>query len=362
MIAQIGQNAPLIIAALLLLLLLSPIIVYILSGWVARRDEIVKNFSHDTVAEYFATFFTTELEVSTGNLVKRFQDQYHQRFGRRHFIIPMVVFVGIACVALFLLVTSSAFSWLRDPYDYETELPLIAVAAMGGAYMWVLYDFIDKARRCNLAPADLSWASFRLVVAAPLGLSVTALFKEVAGYAIAFLLGAFPTHTLITFIRRTVASQVGKGMEGYTGYTDEVGQEIRKLQGISKVSAERFGSLGVSTILQLAHSDPVDLTMRSNFSFVYVIDCCSQALAWIYFEDKLEEMRQYGQRGAIEIGTLLDKVNKKDKESVACVEEIAAKIGMKAEALKQVFEEISLDPYSKFLKRVWATVGPTAGK
>ena len=85
-------------------------------------------------------------------------------------------------------------------------------------------------------------------------------------------------------------------------------------------------------------------------------------MAWIYFEDKLEEMRQYGQRGAIEIGTLLDKVNKKDKESVACVEEIAAKIGMKAEALKQVFEEISLDPYSKFLKRVWATVGPTAGK
>ena len=252
MMAQIGQNASLIIAALLLLLPLSPIIVYLLSGWVAKRDEILNIFSDDIVEPYFATFFATELEVSKGNLVKSFQDQYHQRFGRHHFIIPMVVFVGIACVALFLLVTSSAFSWLRGSEDFKTELPLTAVAAIGGAYMWVLYDFIDKVRRRDLAPADLSWASFRLVVATPLGLSVTALFKEAAGYAIAFLLGAFPTHTLITFIRRTVASQVGKGMEGYTGYTDEVGQEIRKLQGISKVSAERFGSLGVSTILQLA--------------------------------------------------------------------------------------------------------------
>ena len=236
------------------------------------------------------------------------------------------------------------------------NLPAIPVAALAGAYMWVLYDLIGRTRRRDLAPADLSWGSFRFVVAAPLGLSVAALFTEEAGVAVAFLLGAFPTRTLITLMQRAAASKVG-----LEGYADESGHEILKLQGISRVSAERFGDEGVSTILQLAYSDPVDLTMRTNFAFSYVIDCCSQALAWIYFEDKMPQLRQYGVRGAMEIGNVLKGVEKKDKQSIATLNEVAAKLDMRTAALMHSFKEIADDPYTKFLADVWMEIGSWEG-
>ena len=52
----------------LLGLLLSPVIIYLLSGWVSRRAEILYSFTDETVWLYFRTFFSAELDASKENL------------------------------------------------------------------------------------------------------------------------------------------------------------------------------------------------------------------------------------------------------------------------------------------------------
>jgi hypothetical protein len=43
-------------------------------------------------------------------------------------------------------------------------------------------------------------------------------------------------------------------------------------------SAPGTGRVGTATT-----SDPIDLTIRTNYDSNYVLDCVSQALMWIYF-------------------------------------------------------------------------------
>jgi hypothetical protein len=45
--------------------------------------------------------------------------------------------------------------------------------------------------------------------------------------------------------------------------------------------------------------------MRSSLSFRFVVDVVSQALAWVYLGEKLDQLRTIGLRGAYEINVFL---------------------------------------------------------
>jgi hypothetical protein len=315
----------------------------------SKSAEIVGFFSENAIRHYFRTFFPQEL--TEPNVLESFRKHYHRRFGRRHFILPAMCLLGIAGFLL-VLVTETLQAWLKPESDTEFTIPAIAVLAIAGAYMWVLFDLITRARCLDLDPADLFWASFRFIVAIPLGFSFSAVLKDDFGLFIAFILGAFPTQTLMTMVRRVGTSRLNLEV-----YAEEAGRELEKLQGINRGTAERFGYEGVRTILQLAYADPVDLTLRSSFSFSYVIDCCSQALAWIYFEDTLEGMRRFGLRGAQEINTLMVEINDPENDgAVETLKLVAAAIGMDPTGLRHTLREIAEDPYTIFLCDVWAEV------
>ena len=117
------------------------------------------------------------------------------------------------------------------------------------------------------------------------------------------MLGAFPTGTLFTIARRLASTQLGVA-------DDPQGQglELEQLQSISKTNAERFYDEGIATIVQLAYTDPIDLTIRTNFDFTYVVDCFSQALLWIYFTDKSKGLAMYSLRGAQEVSSLMNSL------------------------------------------------------
>ena len=136
-----------------------------------------------------------------------------------------------------------------------------------------------------------------------------------------------------------------------TDLVDESGRALEGLQGIGRIQAERFRAERVSTIMQLAYSNPVDLTMRTNFSPSYVIDCCSQALAWLYFEDKLIELRGYGLRGAQEIATLIREFKDGDDMAEECVKTVTDALDLST--LKRVLIQIAEDPYTEFLQGIW---------
>jgi hypothetical protein len=140
--------------------------------------------------------------------------------------------------------------------------------------------------------------------------------------------------------------------------------ELLKLQGIGRSQAEAFSEERINTILQLAYSDPVDLALRTGFSFSYVVDCCSQALLWLSFESDLPKMRRYALRGAQEVcafvnqlceSTGQDPERMKMERALAekTLPKLAAEVGLEVDVLRKTFDEITYDPYTQFLVNVW---------
>lgn len=352
---KIFKNAELIFVVVFFFILISPIIVYLVNGWRTRRDDIVGFFSPDVIRAYFSTFFPSYLAAP--NLSDAFRDHYKRRFGRQHFVLPAIGFGAISLFYLFLI-AETVHSWLKPASDSEFIIPPIAVSAIAGAYMWVLFDFITRARCQDLDPADLFWASFRFSISVPLGLSLSAIFTNNVGMPLAFILGVFPTQTLMTMVRR-----IGTSKLDLPTYADEAGRELEQLQGINRVTAERFGDEGVKAILQLAYTDPVDLTLRTSFDYMYVVDCCSQALAWIYLEGTLGRIRRYGLRGAQEINTYILEIDGQygsdtQTKARAVLNLVAAEVGVHSDGLEHTLREIAEDPYAKFLCNVWMYVAP----
>jgi len=133
--------------------------------------------------------------------------------------------------------------------------------------------------------------------------------------------------------------------------------ELERLQSITTTTAERYSDEGVTTILQLAYADPVAHTIRTSFGFSYVVDCVSQALAWIYFEDDLKKMRKYSLREVQEIANLIDELNDGNRMQKAraklMIEQLATELKVNPQILARTVREVHGDPYTQFLCNVW---------
>jgi hypothetical protein len=366
MVTILSKYGEYILVVLTVGFLFAPVIYYLFCGWVARKREILGNFSENAVKNYFNVFFYTE-SLSQDHL-HVFRKLHDKRFGRCHFLVPGVCLFLVSGFVL-VLVSWTVLFWLREESNHRLVLPPIAVAAVAGAYMWVLQDFIRRSQRRDLTPTDLFWAYFRFLIATPFGFAIAALFKDDSkdgvGLALAFLLGTFPTRQMFVigrwFVTVKLFPHLGK-------IRKETSSELMTLQGIRKVQAERFADEGVESILQLAYSDPIDLTMRTNFSFSYVVDCCSQALAWLYFGQDLTKMWRFGIRGGQEIYSIISEIDNKDtnktrekEQAEKCLEEISKEIGLDRVVVERTMREIAEDPYTLFLCNVWC-VSETNGQ
>jgi hypothetical protein len=412
-----------------LLALLMPLVMYLTSGWVLRRREILTSFTGKAILRYFETFSQTDYETflhvekqlkkeqekkinaESGAKAESLQDEKHSHteqkkkpkptpenvgagqeedeesyspesikkmrdkfesyfstsFGRSKFLLPGLLLMGIT--AFFLIF----FSCLMRPY-FEAligsgTMPLVkwycfgALAGFMGGYMWVLYFFMKRMQERKLSPSDLYWCSSRLILAVPIALAFAALFKgplnNQALYALCFMLGAFPLQSLMTFMRRTASSKLN-----LQDSFDDAVTDLTQLQSLGRNQAEIYNQEGVGTILQLAYSDPVDLTIRTGFSFSYVIDCCSQALAWLSFENNLSVLRKYGLRGAQEITTFVFELseNKDQDQDITMAEKawaektleiVSVELNIDKVSLRGILDSIAYDPYSQFLYDIW---------
>jgi hypothetical protein len=158
----------------------------------------------------------------------------------------------------------------------------------------------------------------------------------------------FPLSTVSTFLRQIANKRLGV----------EIGPakaefQVAQLSGIDAAIADRIEDADVTTIPQLAWCDPIQLTMRTNLSFAFVVDICSQALAWVYLDNKLEKLSPLGLRGAYEIRVLLDDLQSDDQADKKCAEAVlpiaATAIGVEPAGLRYAFEQIAYDPYTEFL-------------
>ncbi len=238
-----------------------------------------------------------------------FETIYERRYGRYRFWVPTILF-ALACgicmfffsetgtAQLLVLCKGKATALGADPLRAcFLVVPPIAAAGIGGAYMWIVADFIFRARRLDFAPADVLNATLRLAMAAALSYALAAMVKDDVGLPLAFAAGAFPLETVRAALRKFATDKLDLGV----GIDDQWSDQIIALDSVDHPTADRLLGADVSTIAQLAYIDPVQLSMRTGLNFDFIVDLVSQALAWVYLDDRLDDLRSAGLRGAMEI-------------------------------------------------------------
>ena len=353
----------------------APILRYLILGWSAKRADIMDSQNEEARRAYFE-MFSRNTEFPDGSHKKRvrtetaadsdrakaekqsgvytaFENLYTKWYGRRLFTTPLVLFIIVSLVLGSIVIPCRVpLLGLLSCCGMSVEPSAKLTAAVAGAYLWVVNDFTSRARRLDFAPSDVHWGVLRFVISIPMANAFASLVTDGLQPFIAFSIGAFPLATLMTMLRRVATDKLG-----FQETKEEADDGIVKLQGINRDILERLANEDITTITQFAYCDPVRLTMRSNLTFNFVTDCMNQALAWVYLEDKMKDIRCFGLKGAVEIKHLLDDMERPDEASstraVAAFATVAETLKQTPETLMNAFREIAQDPFTLYLYEVW---------
>lgn len=332
-----------------------PLIRFLTTGWYAKRRDVLDGLSSDACLAYFERFSCAK-RISPGYERTEIETMYEHWYGRRKFIAPGMLLCCVSSLSVAAVVFSvmETLHYTANPFF---PLPAAAVAALSGAYMWVVDDQISRCRRLDLAPSDLHWATLRLLITVPMAYAFSAVVTEALAPFIAFALGAFPISALTNMLQRT-----SNRVLQIEPKDDEVRDGIVKLQGTDRAIVDRLANEDVRTILQMAYCDPVHITMRSNLSFNFVTDLMSQALVRMYFGASADALAAIGMRGAVEVRQFIAALDdKRDLPAVRQQRELASEIlPSLAEALKQppqgaelALRHVANDPFTHFLYQIW---------
>jgi hypothetical protein len=335
-----------------MLVLLAPLVRYLSLGWKAKRADIMDGLNPDSRVQYFKMFCRKDPAPMPDAANIRMDQLYTRWYGRSLFIAPGMLLILVSSICLFLAL-GSVFRMQELPSGFVIlDVGLEGAAAIAGAYLWVVDDFISRARRLDFSPADLHAGILRLAIAVPLGYSMAAIADDTVGAFVAFAVGAFPLATLMKILRRTAAAKIGYDDPGTPN-----GDEVVKLQGVNTAIAERLAKEDITTITQIAYCDPIKLTMRSNLTFNVVTDLMNQALAWEYLADGMDKIRPIGLRGAVEISHLLADLKSMDPDvktrAGQVLAQVAAVLGQEQPSVLFAFEEIASDPFTSYLNAIW---------
>ncbi len=372
------------------IVVLYPIVRYLSRHWEYRRDSLFSLLeTNGAIVLYYRRFrpaehaskdnkTTAEKDKSTAEIaehmraaeiakyMRAFEKDFDRWYGRKYYAAPLVILCVLTGVSAWWA-SKILRAWAVDASSLES-LRALVLAALGGAFVWIIADEMDRFRRRDFTVSDVYYYAFRLLLAIPFGWALTRVTVTLqVGIPLAFFLGCFPTTTLFTIGRRIASQQLKLGDEAGSGRL-----ELEALQCVGKSNAERFKDEGVTTITGLAYADPIDLTIRTNFDFNYVVDCVSQALMWIYFGKDCAKLFALSLRGAQEVSAVMDwldpdlssGVSDDDAQRLpsvaqrkACAEEtVAAAAGIlniSKDALRMTLYQISRDPYTEFLVNVW---------
>lgn len=336
-----------------------PCVLYLSVAWRRGSHGLFRVFGTDEIKLYYGLFRPSEdisglktdkSELKTEKLKRKFETSFTRIYGRRRYVLALLLLAFVAGIGLWG--TAKTLQSWQEVASGLFRFPPVAVSAFLGALTWVVYDQFSRLRNRDLTFHDVYNGVFRFLIALPFGFALSKWASAGFGISIAFLLGTFPTGTLFKIGRRLAVQQFRLGEDA-----GEAANELEKLQCVSRSSAERFMDEGINTIAELAWSDPVDLTLRTNKEFDYVIDCASQALVWVYFEDKTRDLYKLSLRTAHEVTSLVYSLQStnSDKQTQAneTLREAAKTLGMETNALLNTLRQIEEDPFVQFLVAVW---------
>lgn len=330
-----------LIAALLASLILQPLGNFLLYGWKRKAEEINSSLPPEAKKSYLQIFWDKKVDLACAD--NEFFSLYCTWYGRIRFLVPLAMITLIVVVEALMLGTELLALATNNGHKLS-----VACAAIAGAYIFVAWDFFGRAQRRNITTSTIVRGALRLGMALPIGYAFSSIVAADFAPFISFAIGVFPLETINTILRRLANDRL-KIELGANNAPDQVAT----LSGVDRSIADRIEDADITTIPQLAWCDPIQLTMRTNLSFDYIVDIVGQALAWAYLGEKLSILRVFGLRGAYEIRVFMDELSGEDKNlrgnalKVLAAASIALQIP--EEGLRYAFEQIAGDKATEFL-------------
>lgn len=346
-----------LLVTIAVVLVCMPVRYYLLTAWAAKKRDIVDGLSEIACMRYFGMFCRGETLPAEGTASVEFAAMFEKWYGRRNFAAAWILLIVVATIAAAAVAGSLPINigWETPP---SLKMPETAIAALAGAYMWVVDDLIARARRLDMEPADLLWATLRLLICIPMGYAFSKLATSDVAQFSAFALGAFPITTLTAMLRRLANKSLAIEESNI-----EVADSIIKLDGTSRTMVERLSLIDLRTVLQIAYCDPVHTTMRSNISFDVITDLMAQALVRIYLRDSCDKIAPMGLRGAVEVHSFIEDLDylgddlkrvKAQQLAASMIPGVAAALSLTEAELQYVLRQIAGDPFTLFLREIWS--------
>jgi hypothetical protein len=387
--------------ALVVSVTLLPLVYFLVLGWKAREAEFIGKARDQTRMDiYFEKFWLEgwthcrtryRARHGVGEASSRtiFQARYRRLMSRYYYVLPGVLLLLVVGL-LTGLVVATAMRVGHDRYieyysgEAKTEsqatkagivgdpitlsriniteldadfaplprihLSLSALSAVAGAYLFMVTQLIQQCRARALVYSDLFGASLRILIAVPLGLSISTLASDSIGPFISFGLGAFPIAELRALTRRLTTTSLKA--DDPRADDDQTVAMLGVTRSVSNVLAEE----NITCAQQLADIDPVVLAVRTGLSFDYILFLAAQSLVWCFLGKTAAVLGPLGLADARAIWYLMAKPEEERKEVLASVDAHFTAIAtpqapkcIDAVLLREAFEKIAADPYTLFL-------------
>ena len=350
-------NIAIVVAGVLgALISIYPIWSYIWHGWGWREHMITSSLSKEAKDNYLIFYHKEKPDKNTAE--KRFLEFHNKWCGRSRLILPAVYVVIITFIYTQFLASTGAQALYGRTMIFiplHHQLLRIAIAAVAGAYTMVSFDAISRVARRDLLPEDLYVFSLRLIACVPVANALASFVKNDAALVVAFGTSTLSLQFITNFLRKNLMTRVNAGSP--VSDDPKADDPISLLAGVDAAVAERMASIGITTIWQLAASDPVQLTMRTNLNFTYLLDLTSQAIAWTCLGDKISVLRPMGLGGAYELAVMnleaRDATSPHQANSLALISQAAAALNLTSVQMSNILHCVCDDPRTMFLIKAY---------
>ncbi|MGU7768552.1 hypothetical protein ACV229_00015 [Burkholderia sp. MR1-5-21] len=326
-----------LVGALATLLLGTPLIAFLCLGWYARYDEFRNSLKSNALDAYLKRFWskwllkTIQYAEQQDNSLPAAQDDkqrlndfqnrwptlgdrlfaniYHEQYGLWAFVPPFIILLATAyavvTVATWLCTQGDCASSDKATCIFGLSAPLI-VAAIAGAFMFVVSDSVLSIRRRALNASDVYWYALRLFLAMPLALvaaNAPSLGAE-PHVVLAFALTILPVDEIMKLVRRMAA-------HNFTDFEkqEDTPDELLNLNGVTKFVTALLHAEGITSIEQMAAADPVTLSIRTGFPFRFTLRLGSQSIVRRHFGPDASTLLPIGLADVVPIYLLMQALD-----------------------------------------------------
>jgi hypothetical protein len=333
---------------------------------VEARYEEIRNALMDsedgnaTAARHYLQLFTrtnVKPDTPTTEIERSIRRHFSQFHGLEQYIVPTALCALLSAGALYFIwgwVAGSVMGKFQSDTFGVTVSKELAFALIG-AYIFSLYEIVQRRRTGDLTPDELYDVALRYVVALPIGHIGTLLSVDSFDAGLAFAVSAVPLRDVKRIIRKRAFERMK--MEDATKESTRAGYLRDVVDGLGSETLARLEELQIVTFTDLAYADPIRIMVKTGYPLRYIIQWMDHATFAIYaFDSK----RKLGENAVV---CSLDAKefyrahyqNARRIDTCPAITSLSTKTGLDPAILGEILMRVSIDPQVLFLETMWYT-------